>query len=124
MKKIIIILLLVIPVLTGCGVSKQKKVDYSEYSFSDTHWTRETEYDTEYITFYSDGFFSYYCACGNPVNDSDLCETYSYNDETKEIQLECYEAPDETITTIKIVSYDENNLVLDFNGEIRKFIRE
>lgn len=104
---------------------KQEKVDYSQYDFfSDISWTRETEADTEYIEFFSDGSFSYYCACGEPVNDSDLCEGYTYNDKTKTITLNCMEKTNSMVTTIVIKSCDENCLKLDFNGEVRKFVRE
>lgn len=122
MKKIFVILFLGCFILCGC-VFEEKK-DYSDYSFTDVSWVRDSGYDTETITFRSDGSFGYSCSCGNPVNDADLCETYSYDDETKEIKLDCFETTNETVTLIKIISYDENNLELDFDGEIRKFTKE
>ena len=123
MKRSIIILLLVALLLTGCGNTKEKvqEKDYSNYSFTDVSWTRDAENDIETIVFKSNGRFAYYCSCGNPVNDSDLCETYSYNDDTKEITLDCFEETEETVTTIKIVNSTEDTLELDFDGEIRKF---
>ena len=122
MKKNIIILILVGLFLTGCGENKEK--DYSEYLFTDVSWTRDGGNDIETIVFKSDGRFTYYCSCGNPVNDSDLCESYTYNDDTKEITLDCFEETEETITTIKVVNSTETTLELDFNGEIRKFEKE
>lgn len=126
MKRSIIILLLVALLLTGCGNTKEKvqEKDYSNYSFTDVSWTRDAENDIETIVFKSNGRFTYYCSCGNPVNDSDLCESYTYNEETKEITLECFEETEETVTTIKIVSSTDTTLELDFNGEIRKFEKE
>ena len=126
MKRSIIILLLVALLLTGCGNTKEKvqEKDYSNYSFTDVSWTRDAENDLETIVFKSYGRFTYYCSCGNPVNDSDLCESYTYNEETKEITLECFEETEETVTTIKIVSSTDTTLELDFNGEIRKFEKE
>ena len=50
-----------------------------------------------------------------------MCETYTYNDKTKEIKLDCFETTEETITTIKIKEVTNETLELDFNGEIRKF---
>ena len=108
--------------LTGCDDAKEK--DFSEYLFTDVIWTRDSENDIETIVFKSDGSFSYSCSCGNPVNDSDLCESYTYNDETKEIKFDCFETTEEMITNIKIIEMDENVLELDFNGEIRKFEKE
>ena len=123
MKKIIIVLLVLI-FLVGCSKNKDKKIDYSEYLFTDVSWTRDTEHDIETLRFNSDGRFTYYCACGNPVNDSDLCDGYIYNDENHEIKLECFEITEEMVTNIKIVEMSEDVLELDFNGEIRKFEKE
>lgn len=121
MKKIIIILVLGILILTGCEEKNNEKIDYSKYSFTNVSWVRDSGHDIETIKFKSDGSFSYSCACGNPVNDADLCEKYTYNDDTKEIKLTCFETTDETITTIKIVKVTEESLELDFDGEIRTF---
>lgn len=98
-------------------------VDYSQYPFVNTSWTRDAENDQETIRFGEDGSFTYYCACGNPVNDSDLCDGYLYDDSTKTITLDCFEETDEMITVIKIVKCDEQELHLDFNGEIRIFTK-
>ena len=122
MKKKIIILMLMCFLLIGCG--KEKEKNYSGYLFTDVVWTRDGGNDIETIIFKSDGRFSYFCSCGNPVNDSDLCESYTYNDETKEIKFECFETTEETITSIKIVQMSEGVLELDFNGEIRRFEKE
>ena len=121
MKKIIIILMVMGVFLTGCGKNKEKEIDYSEYLFTDVSWTRDGENDIETIVFESNGRFTYYCSCGNPVNDSDLCENYTYNEETKEITLDCFETTEDTITTIKVIKSTETTLELDFNGEVRNF---
>ena len=110
--------------MTGCAEKKEKEEDLSDYLFTDIVWTRDTENDVETIVFKSDGRFVYYCACGNSVNDSDLCDGYAYNEETKEIKLDCFETTEEMIKNIKVVKVSENNLELDFNGEIRKFKKE
>ena len=112
--------------LTGCGETKEKnkEKDYSNYSFTDISWSRDAENDMETIVFKSNGRFTYYCSCGNSVNDSDLCETYTYNDNNKEITLDCFEETEETVTNIKIVNSTETTLELDFDGEIRKFEKE
>ena len=126
MKKIIsfiTLLLISTAFLTGCVNDKKESadVDYSKYSFTNTSWTREVEGDMETIRFGGDGSFSYSCSCGNPVNDSDLCDGYTYNDTTKTITLNCIETTDELVTTIKIAKCDESSLHLDFDGEIRIF---
>ena len=86
-------------VLTGCEEkekeTKPEKIDYSEYLFASTSWTRDSGNDIETLRLKPDGTFTYYCSCGNPVNDSDLCETYVYDDKTKEIKLDCFETTEE-----------------------------
>ena len=124
MKKTIIVALLSILFLTGCEEKQETKIDYSEYSFTEVIWTRDAENDIETLKLGADGHFTYYCACGNPVNDSDMCETYTYNDKTKEIKFDCFETTEETITTIKVIKSTENTLELDFDGEIRVFEKE
>ena len=126
MKKLVslISLTLVCAVLfIGCTNSDKNVVDYSQYSFVDTSWTRETESDTETIRFGADGSFTYSCACGDSVNDSDLCEGYTYDDTTKTIALDCIETTDDMVTVIKIVKCNENELQLDFNGDLRIFTK-
>ena len=122
MKKIIVVLVLGVLILTSC--EEKKKTDYSKYPFTEKNWTRTLTNDTETIRFNADGSFSYSCACGNPVNNSDLCETYTYNEDTKEIKLDCSETPKDTITTIKVVSLTDKTLELDFNGKLRIFEKE
>ena len=129
MKKYVSLFVLIfvcIIVFVGCAKNEKtdnSSVDYSKYSFVNSSWTRDAEHDIETIYFGEDGRFSYYCACGNPVNDSDLCEGYTYDDATKTITLDCIEITEEMVTTIKIVKCDENNLHLDFDGEIRIFTK-
>lgn len=129
MKKLVCLVALILLssiLFMGCGNDKKTEdeiVDYSKYSFVDTSWTRDAENDTETIRFGADGRFTYYCACGNSVNDSDLCEGYRYDDATKTITLNCIETTDEMVTTIKIIKCDENSLHLDFDGETRIFTK-
>ena len=121
----IIAVLAVCCLLLGCSdTDKEKKVDYSQYSFTDTSWTRHAAHDVETIRFGSDGSFVYYCSCGNPVNDSDLNEGYTYDDQTKTVTISYIETTDETVSEIKIEMCDEENLKLSFDGEIRSFVKE
>lgn len=127
MKKyisLLVVILIFAIFFVGCKTNKNiasSSVEYNEYSFVNISWTREAEHDTETIRFGADGSFSYSCACGNPVNDSDLCEGYTYDDTSKTITLDCIETTDEMITAIKVVKCDGNSLHLDFDGEIRIF---
>lgn len=128
MKKIKLNILLVLTavllfLLLGCAKNNiSETVDYSEYSFTDTLWTRKAEHDIESIRFGSDGSFTYWCACGNPVNDSDLNEGYTYDDKTKTITIKYIETTEETVSTIKIEACDDKSIKLNFDGEIREFV--
>ena len=123
MKKIIALFIcatLLAVMLVGC-TKGDKASDYSEYPFTDAYWTRDADYDIETIFFGADGRFSYFCGCGSPVNDSDLCEGYVYDDEEKTVTLECIETTEEMVTVIKIVKCTDSELHLDFDGDIRIF---
>lgn len=106
--------------LCGCG---NNNVPY-DYDFVNVCWTRTTEADTEFLRFSDEGSFSYYCACGNSINDSDLCEGYTYNPDTNIVRLKYCEKTKDTISKIKVVEYTDNTLLLDFNGDMRTFTRE
>lgn len=119
-NKLIALVLAVLLLLAGCA---KKTVDYSEYPFTDTSWTRDAEHDIETIKFGSDGSFVYYCACGNPVNDSDMSDGYTYDDKTKTITIKYFETTEETVSEIVIESCDDESIRLNFDGEIREFVR-
>ncbi len=123
MKRMMIlcgVILVVISVLTGCEGNE----NYAAYPFVGVRWTRETEQDTESLYFSEEGEFSYSCACGNPVNDADLCEGYTYDPETQTITLQYIETTDETITTLKVETCTDEELVLVFGDETRTFYKQ
>ena len=129
MKKYLLLVLMILlcaVMFVGCGgedAGEDVNVDYSEYPFVNASWTRDTDICTETIRFGEDGSFTYSCACGDPVNDADLCDGYTYDDGTKVITFDCIEETDEMITEIKIVKCDETELQLDFDGDIRTFTK-
>ena len=121
MKKIWILCLIIICIgLVGC----EEKKGYSQQDFVDISWTRTTEVDTEYLYFSSEGLFSYYCACGNPVDDSDLYEEYTYSSKNQTIQLIPIEAKSGKSQKLVIKYVDDETLKIDFDGEIREFQKE
>lgn len=126
-SKVVIILLILIGSTYLCGCTNKNENQNKEQikcDFLDIRWTRTTKSDTEYISFHSNKHFSYYCACGNPVNDSDLCENYTYDKKTQTIKIKCTQKTKETINQIKIKSCSENSIVLDIDGDIRKFVKD
>ena len=130
MKKYISLFALVLVcaiLFIGCTKNQktaESSIDYSKYSFVNTSWTRDAENDIETIRFGGDGSFSYYCACGNSVNDSDLSEGYTYDDVTKTITVKYIETTEETVSTIKVEACDDESIKLNFDGEIRVFVKE
>lgn len=96
-----------------------KDVDYSEYDFVGKTWVRTTDSDTEYLNFNKDGSFSYYCGCGSEVDNSDLCEYYTY-DGKDTIYVHC-DFDKYTKKEIKIISLKKKSLKIDFDGDIREF---
>ena len=110
------------PLATTAPVeTTEETVAPSFLPFEDMTWTRDSETCFETIRFRSDGSFSYSCACGDPVNDADLCEGYRYEEESKTIFLDFIETTEETVTEITVKSCDGKTLVLDFKGEVRTF---
>jgi hypothetical protein len=87
-------------------------------------WERDSGHDIETLKFMTNGQLRYYCACGNPVNDSDVCESYDFNPGTGMITLNCFDEIEGIVTEIKVISCDGSTLVLDFAGDIRTFIKE
>ena len=100
------------------------EIDYSMYDFAGIQWSRETECDKETLCFLPNGEFRYSCACGNPVNDADMVESYSYDDATQKFTLNCYEEIEGMITEIELVSCEDERIELDFGGDIRIFYDE
>ena len=114
MKKIIIIILIGLFCITGC-INQDKEAITKD--FIDKEWIRYNN-DTEHLIFDSEGKFHYWCDCGNPVYDSDICETYKYNKKTQKITLKCYKSKSRTLEVIKVT---DDTLKIDFNGSIRTF---
>lgn len=118
----ILIILLIIIIILFTIKKDNNKIDYSKYNyFVNKNWTRTTESDTEYLKFNSDGTLTYYCSCGSPINNSDICNKYIYDESTQTIKLKCSFFNNNTVKKIKILEYSETTLKLEFKDEIRQF---
>ena len=124
MKKLLLLTLALCLVLAGCKTEQPEEVALSSLAFVNVRWVRVTENCTETIYFQDNGNCGYYCGCGDPVNNDDLCEGYRYDAETQTIYLLFPEEYENTVTKIHVESCDENTLVLDFAGDIRTFERD
>lgn len=129
MKKSLVFLLILTvfcTALAGCRSSQPAQTEPSTpaiASFVDIQWMLSTCDCTQTLYFRSNGDCSYTCACGNPVNDDDLCEGYRYDPATQTIYLQFSETTAQTVTEIAVKSCDGKTLQLDFNGELRTFYR-
>ncbi len=88
-----------------------------ELAFLTEHdWIRSVD-DTEHISFHRDGTFSYWCSCGNPVDNYDMYDSYEYKDDV--ITIRGYDAD----TSMRVIYGDEQYLCLylEDQGEIRIF---
>ena len=113
----VLVLLIVICVLTLKVLNKN-----DELPFAGVRWVRHAN-DKEMLTFHEDGHYGYACSCGSPVDNSDVCEKYTYNDETKTITLDCGDGETEKI---EIISYEEDELTLKFEQgtKVRTFAKK
>lgn len=126
-KFCMIICIAIVLLIGGCGSktdAKNSAPDYSAYDFAEVDWFRQTEGDLETLCFRANGEYRYSCACGSPVDDADLVESYDYDDATKTFTLHYCEDMEGAITQIKLISCDDEKLELDFEGEIRTFWKE
>ena len=135
MKKYIalfVVFVLICTAFVGCNAknaeaeqtTKAPAAENSKPAFADISWKRDAENDVETIRFGADGSFSYSCSCGDPVNDADLIEGYTYDDNTKTVTFDAVETTEDMVTKVTVVSCDEKKLVLDFDGEEREFVPE
>lgn len=88
-------------------------------SFLTDHEWIHYNFDPETISFQKDGTYAYYCACGNAVGDSDLFDSYSYNEDTSEITLSPVETDHHII---RVLRYEKSRLLLAFDDGITEFI--
>lgn len=117
-------------VLAGCSGEKDvmeapaEEIVDGVAEFRGIAWVRDYGHDIETLRFLENGEIRYSCACGNPVNDSDACESYDYDPETGMITLNCFEEIEGMVTEVKLISSDGSTLVLDFDGDVRTFTKE
>ncbi|MGN1166287.1 MAG: hypothetical protein ACI4S2_07680 [Lachnospiraceae bacterium] len=107
--------------LVGCqskkGISSENGTSDSNTEFlTDHEWVHYTICN-ETISFHDDGSFSFYCACGSPVGNYDLFDSYKYNEETSEITL----LPEDDDNIIKILRYEKSRLLLKCSDGIKEF---
>ena len=118
---VLAVLLLCLP-LFGCR-SNEIPLQYN-YDFVNVDWLRDVDGCTETLRFRANGDFAYFCACGSPVDNYDLCEGYTYNNVDKIFELIFPSPKGKMVEEVKLVSCDGQTLVLDFGQQQRSFYRE
>lgn len=79
--------------------------------------------ETEGISFTQNNEFFYNCSCGEPVGDSDLYDTYSYDGKDNIVLKASYDdGPNEQI--LHILFIDDMTLLLDLGDDIVEFYNE
>ncbi len=112
MKKIILLLIILILVFSGC--SNMPESDNCDFLINAT-WEGSDESCTNSISFNEDGFFSNSCACGSPVGSGDVTEIFRYIEEGKSLLL--YDCDEELIEEGKILFCDDTYLVVNLWGD-------
>ena len=125
MKKIVAVIgLLSFLLLIGCEAETENAM--SEKTNTEKNYPEcLTKHDwihyancEETISFGEDGSYCYYCACGNPVGNSDLFDSYQYDEDSEEITL----YPEEEGNKIKVLRYEKSRLLLGFDDGIKEFV--
>lgn len=120
MKRVLILFIISLG-LTGCrqkeGIKDAlpKELMNREWFFYD-----ETIGEHEIMRFKEDGSYSYHCACGEPIGDSDLYESYRYDSDEGIIEL--LTAKGRCVSKLELIRYNERHMLLDVDGEIKDFL--
>ena len=88
-KKVCLLLTVLFFSFTACTQTPAIEEPSASADFTDKEWLFYDEVSTEHLclNFGNDGYYSYHCQCGEPVGDSDLYDTYEYDEETNLITL-------------------------------------
>lgn len=109
MNKIMIIICIIF--LFGCESNEKEASIFHAWERS------ENGYD-ELLNLNKDGSFSYYWPdAGELIDDSDLCESFTYDEENNLIILNCSDEK----RNIKIVSLKSDKLVLEYQDKQKIF---
>ena len=130
LKKYLCMVLCLMMVIScvACGQSdgdstkgESSKEPESDADFlTEKRWEYNTLSCTEVLYLGEDGTFSYYETCGNPVGNSDLYETYSYDKEKKIITAHGSDNEVEDME-ITVLRYVKDSLLLRIGGNIKEF---
>lgn len=114
-------------VLAGCGTSapsdKSKEVKDEGYqTLIDGAWEHYDAAMGEMVmmSFTDQGEYSYHCACGEPVGNSDMYDTFKYTGNGK-VHLECSFSDEVDEIEMDILYMDDDTLLINMNDDRIEF---
>lgn len=116
---------LVIAILTAVGLYAHMTSNHiSIADIQNKTWVRGTTSCTEFLRLSKLGKFSYSEACGNAVDAFDIYNRYTYHAGSKTLTItsDDFLVPKILPEKMKIVSYTEDKLVIEYKGELREFV--
>lgn len=128
MKKRLVIIICCI-LLCGCQNTTKQQTDKKEENFSEYdllvkgYWSHYDPIigEMENMTLTKKGEFIYCCSCGEPINDSDLYDTYSYEEPGK---ITLRSSDDQYSEEIDILSIDDMMLLIKMEDDIIEFYNQ
>ena len=84
-------------------------------------WEYEAESCTYILGMGANGAFINYCTCGEPVGNSDLTETFIYDDETSSVYL--YDNDGKCIVKGTVKKLNDTSLTLDLFGKVCEYVK-
>ena len=111
----LLVLICVACCFAGCSDETIKQKPSETFDMMVGSWEYDFEDCAYSLRFEENGEFSNSCACGSPVGDSDLVETFVYDDSTKNIYL--YGPDKELVSTGKLESVDDTTITVTLFGE-------
>lgn len=130
MKRFVCLMLALLSVLGLCACKSKNEAPKGDFVadiefLTSNDWVRidPTAGDTEYFCMNKDMTFSFWCACGNPVDDSDLYDKFKYDEESGVIKIYNSKLPF-VGKEYRLVLYGKNFIVLDINGTLKEFVSE
>ena len=120
-KKVCLLLTVLFFSFTACTQTPAIEEPSASADFTDKEWLFYDEVSTEHLclNFGSDGSYSYHCQCGEPVGDSDLYDTYEYDEETNLITLSS--SSDTAVSQIEVLEYNVHHLMVRIDGDVKDF---
>ena len=128
MKKRLVIIICCI-LLCGCQNTTKQQTDKKEENFSEYdllvkgYWSHYDPIigEMENMTLTKKGEFIYCCSCVEPINDSDLYDTYSYEEPGK---ITLRSSDDQYSEEIDILSIDDMMLLIKMEDDIIEFYNQ